>query len=398
MGSVHKADRGQNAGHATLTPAPRRIVQQLRRRLLAGEFTTGARLPSVRQLARSTGFSVFTVQQALKQAERERWVERGGGNGSLRVSVDAVERVKVILSQQAPPVVHLVCPLDRRFGQSHLFSAYAEGISRHFGGCVIRRTYIDMRRGEDAVRRLILENASSGHEVGYVLLWMPAPLKTVFDASDAACVIVGHADKSLSLPCIYEDMYQVGYLTGQILCARGQMMLLHARELIGAEVQIIDGARRAARETGLVEPRWEHFHHSVPEDIGAAEAEVHRLLSRRDRPTGILALRPELALMVVKIAARLQIQIPEDLEVIGYANSPVFRLVHPEITSIGPESIEDLGRRCGQLLAELFGRRPPTAARELVDSILIERESTRPLPTATNRNGGSAALEEHAMS
>lgn len=47
------------------------LAQQLRRRIVTGEYPPGSRLPSVRELAAQAGVNPNTMQRALAQLEQE---------------------------------------------------------------------------------------------------------------------------------------------------------------------------------------------------------------------------------------------------------------------------------------------------------------------------------------
>ena len=92
----------------------------------------------------------------------------------------------------------------------------------------------------------------------------------------------------------------------------------------------------------------------------------------------MIALRPEIAVLTVKVASQLGIAIPGELQVVGLHHSPMFTMTHPEITSVSLISPERLGQKAARLLAESLARYPRIAPREVIESILIERGSTRP--------------------
>ncbi|MDX2166658.1 MAG: GntR family transcriptional regulator, partial [Deltaproteobacteria bacterium] len=66
-------------------PRYRQVYAALRRAILSGELAGGARLPSTRTLAQSTGLSRITVQLAFEQLLAEGYVEARVGSGTYVV-------------------------------------------------------------------------------------------------------------------------------------------------------------------------------------------------------------------------------------------------------------------------------------------------------------------------
>lgn len=64
-------------------PVYEQIVAQVSAAIRSGELATGARLPTVRQLAGDLGVAVNTVAKAYKQLETEGHVATRGRNGTV---------------------------------------------------------------------------------------------------------------------------------------------------------------------------------------------------------------------------------------------------------------------------------------------------------------------------
>ena len=230
-----------------LTPAARRLVREFGRQVLAGRLRTGMALPTLRTLAAEKRLSVFPVQQALKYIERQGWAHRPENGRGLLIADDALVRARELLEETPPPVINLVSPLHGRVHLEHVFMAYIPGFSAVFPRCSIRRVYVEPDHAIDTVTQLLHENATLACEVGYVLAGMVRAVMEVLRFQEAACVVAGFADPETNLPCVYEDMNEIGSLAGGLLCRTEPVVTLYERELVGAEVNLIDGFRRAAR-------------------------------------------------------------------------------------------------------------------------------------------------------
>ncbi len=362
-------------------PVAQKVVNRLRRQVLSGQLTHGMELPSVRRLARMSSIGVVTANRVLKRVESEGWAERQAG-GRLRIARDAERNAWTWVSSQPPPVISWIMSRHARVGIEAETPSLIEGIQKAFVHCSVRQMYLDVRSNGQYVRDLLQQDANSPCELGYVLAGVPRPIKEVFAASGAPCVVQGYVEPDLNLPCVYEDMTEVGRMAGEIMAPFGRVVALCSEQVLGAEVNLIHGLREASRRFNQPAPSAEQFYICLPAEITEAAAAVRRLLQRKDRPEGILAVRPELAMATVQAATRLGIRIPDELQLIGLHHHPMYQFTCPEITSIGPHSMVELGRRCGELLAAAMGQRHDPAPCELIESTLVERESTCPSPRA----------------
>ena len=63
-------------------PIQSRIVDDVRSRIISGEFPPGCQLPSVLEMERNYGTSVITVQRALKHLRKDGFIRTRRGSGS----------------------------------------------------------------------------------------------------------------------------------------------------------------------------------------------------------------------------------------------------------------------------------------------------------------------------
>jgi len=112
-----------------------------------------------------------------------------------------------------------------------------------------------------------------------------------------------------------------------------------------------------------------------------AEISAREMLALRDRPTAIFASNDEMALAVLAVAERMGIRVPEDLSVTGFDDTPVSRMVWPQITTVR-QPVKEIGWTAADLLISLSPRRkgwPDPMPNKLLDFEIIVRESTGPV-------------------
>lgn len=351
-----------------------KLVRQVRRQVLSGQLVGGSKLPSVRKLAGLSGIGKDTANQVLRCIEKEGWAKRKSGY-SLRITDDAVAVARRQFELEPPTVIVMLAGKSIRGFDPGAADLLIEGISQVFHSASFRSIYFDLNRWMGFVKQCLQEGAQLSCETGYVLRSLPPEVYQFFASSRVPCVVLGHCDPSLNLPSAEMDMVQVGRLVGNALCPTGRVVALCQDNLVGSEVKIIEGVREAAAALGRAVPTPTDFHCHLPGDFNDAIGVIDRLLSGRNRPASLLAIRPEFALAAVKVAARHGIRIPEELQIIGLNHHPVFRYVQPAITSVG-DSWVDLGRRCAAFLGDALAQLPVTAPRYVASPRLEKQEST----------------------
>jgi LacI family transcriptional regulator len=103
------------------------------------------------------------------------------------------------------------------------------------------------------------------------------------------------------------------------------------------------------------------------------------LLGRKTRPTAIFASNDDMAAAVVAVAHGMHLQVPQDLAVFGFDDTPVATAVWPELTTIH-QPIGDLARAAVDMVIDQVRHRrahdPKSFEHRLMPFELIVREST----------------------
>ncbi len=119
---------------------------------------------------------------------------------------------------------------------------------------------------------------------------------------------------------------------------------------------------------------------------------AERLLSAYT-PTAIFASNDDMAAATVAVAHRRGLDVPGDVAIAGFDDTPLATTVWPELTTVR-QPIADMAREAVRLLIEqIKGRRAGKPAQIMHKSLkftLIKRESTAAAPSGRKARGGPA--------
>ncbi|MGV2495554.1 LacI family DNA-binding transcriptional regulator [Pelagerythrobacter aerophilus] len=106
---------------------------------------------------------------------------------------------------------------------------------------------------------------------------------------------------------------------------------------------------------------------------------TRRLLSRKLRPTAILAQNDDMAVGAMSAARELGFNVPADLSIVGFDDSEIARIVWPRLTTVRQPVVEMAKTATDMLLGELAG--DPPRERIIHGHQLVERLTAAPPPS-----------------
>ena len=107
---------------------------------------------------------------------------------------------------------------------------------------------------------------------------------------------------------------------------------------------------------------------------------ARKLLGRANPPTAIIASSDQMSIAVLEAARERGLEVPRDLSVISFDNSPIVRFTQPALTAID-QPIAATASRAVELLIGARDGEPPTEPVR-VKGQLVVRDSTGPAPVA----------------
>ena len=189
-------------------------------------------------------------------------------------------------------------------------------------------------------------------------------------------VVVDRDMGSLELDTVITDNLSGGRLATQHLLSLGHRLIgcLTGPSNITPSAERVTGYRAAMEEAGLpvdevLLVRGDFHPHSGY--AGALE-----LLQGDPRPTAIFACNDLMAIGVIRAAAQLGLQIPEQLAVIGFDEIELSAYTTPPLTSVSQPK-QEIGQLAVTLLLERIQDPSLNPRRNVLSPRLVVRESTR---------------------
>jgi len=136
----------------------------------------------------------------------------------------------------------------------------------------------------------------------------------------------------------------------------------------------VDGWKSAMQNLGLeTDGLLAEGDFSLASGIAAAR----ELLAQDARPTAIIASNDQMAHGTLKVAAELGLEVPRDLSLISFDNSPLVRFTHPPLTAID-QPVAETSSVAAELIIQAQRGVDPPFEEVVVPAKLIERESVAP--------------------
>ena len=104
---------------------------------------------------------------------------------------------------------------------------------------------------------------------------------------------------------------------------------------------------------------------------------LERFLQLSDPPTAIFSQNDRMAIGILRKARELNIQVPDELSVIGVDDMPLSSYFDPPLSTMRQDPIA-IGRKAAQLLIDQAERRDKSQKHVLMDTQLIHRKSSGP--------------------
>ncbi len=111
--------------------------------------------------------------------------------------------------------------------------------------------------------------------------------------------------------------------------------------------------------------------------FASGRSAAERLLDRSERPTAIIASNDQMALATLEVARTLGLDVPADLSIVSFDDTPIVRFTHPALTAVVQPIAEVTARAVELIIAEQAGR-PVCGGPVVVPAGLVVRGSTAP--------------------
>jgi DNA-binding LacI/PurR family transcriptional regulator len=287
-----------------------KLAASIRVQIKSGRVRPGEFLPPVRELAEQHGVAYLTARRALLSLADEKYVVSHPGHG-YRVLDRPGEPEKGF------PLVYVWPGSESRSmdaSHQHILAGLT-AVAQKSGWSVVA---IGSRglTGNGMMERLRAIGAC-----GAVLDTRDsAAIEAVVD-SGLPAVMVDAWTAGLDVDVILQDAFGGGLAAAEYLIAKGHKRIgIIGPERTGAVEQVLErhaGALAGIARAGL-KVREEDWREAAVNDHQAAYEAARSLLSRRDRPTAVLALWQHFAISMARAASDLGVKIGRDIDMVGW--------------------------------------------------------------------------------
>lgn len=253
----------------------------------------------------------------------------------------------------------------------------------------------------DGIQRSVLEE-----QINVEVVYKPYQYSQIYKVEEVfknnifhGVVVVGASDEDVdymqeiqsSMPIVFfnrqnpkyssvcVDDYNVGEMAAQLLYARGHRQIAYIEPMTTTRHTVL-------RKAGLLDTFSKYGVNIKPENIITRTSDYEKnkelltnLLTGTDAPTAIFSTTSSLMPLLYELLYRLKINVPNDLEILGYADTPLCQLLNPKL-SVLDMPVEAMVSQCLQLILDMINGHIQFHANVIVENDFIIRESCGGFP------------------
>jgi len=341
----------------------------------------GNNVVTIHEVARHAGVSPMTVSRVVNGESNVRESTRAKVAASIKAlhyspnlaarSLASANAVRVGLLYSNPSAAYLSEFLVGSLEQSSI------------SGCQL---IIEKCDGPDSERAAIEKMVRTGAD-GVIL---PPPLcdseeaLTAVAEADIPAVVVATGRPAPGLSAVSIDDFEAAHSMTRRLLSLGHkdigFIMGHPNQT--ASEQRYKGFMAGLHEAGIkADPKLvAQGYFTYRSGLEAAE----KLLRLGKRPTAIFASNDDMAAATVAVAHRMGLDVPRDVTIAGFDDTPLATTVWPALTTVR-QPIAEMAREAVKLLLDQIRRKrsggEPEPVQKLLEFTLIPRESTGRVPT-----------------
>lgn len=332
-------------------------------------------MATIYDVAKLANTSIATVSYVLnnsrrvsKETARRVWKAVEQLNYQPRASAQALARGQTL-------TIGLIAPLQIYTYQASLYSLIS-GIADILQDTDYRLYIHPTLEREGALMEI--DAALRGRQMDGVILMHVEPEDprvALLRKNDIPFVLIGRCDHCEDLTFVDADVESATHVVVRHLKDLGHQRIGMVGERGQAAItrRLVDGFRRSIVAHGL--DFHENYNAEFSEDPQEMDAAIRRVLASPDRPSAVFAVSDLAVLGTYRVASTLNLRIPDDLAVIGYADSPIYPYLSPPC-SAAFSGAKQLGRASAELLLAKLTEDPQHFAQILVGPELVVRAST----------------------
>lgn len=332
-------------------------------------------MTSIYDVAKAAGTSIATVSYVLNKSNR---VSQETSERVLKAIKDLDYQPKAsaqALARGRTLTITLIAPLSIYRHQASLYSLI-NGIGRVLEPTDYR-LYIHPTLNRPGSLQEI-EAAIRSHQMDGVILMHVAPQDprvVLLRQNKIPFVLIGRSEEFNDISWVDADVESAIETCVDHLVSKGHRNIGMMGERGEANItnQLIRGFKQSVIQHNL--PYNSKNCVEFSDDPDEAKRVIISHLSQPDRPTAFFAVSDLAVLGVYNAAYDLQLRIPEDLAVIGYADSPIYPFMSPPCSAVFGSAYE-LGKKSAEILLSTLSGEDVTVKQIVLPSQLIERGST----------------------
>lgn len=335
--------------------SPEHLAQRLEQDIIRRGLAPDQKYLSTRQVGEQFGVSLSMAAQAMQLlADQEKLVrrDRSGTYVGPAAQFDKTSRVKVVYvlmpeeraNYSAVPLDLLIDSLSH---PSHDPAVAPEQYSVQF-------SILPKEEQVLYVKELLAPTKSNWELCGVVAISCSREIYRFLHQQGVPVVVLGSLDHDLQeLPSIDADHFECGRLLAQYLFQNGheRIAMLGISNGRPGDHDFLDGIVEAMTAAG--KPPNSLIARLCPNDIETLRVQAEATLSRRDRPTGIVCRGERMLNLILPIANRMGLRVPDDLELVyeTFLTAHVDHVPYPCVQT--SESFEQIARQIGAMLRRI---------------------------------------------
>lgn len=328
---------------------------------------------NIYELAKITGFSVSTVSKALNNTGRI-------SENTRKLILDKASELNYVASYHAKALsmkktwlIAIIFADDLWNGFSHpYFSVILEHFKRRVEEEGYEVTFINRNMGKSEMT--YLEFCKYRNVDGVFVVNAYSLSKQIPELVEAGIPIVSADAGGLNIPTITSNDYLGGTMATEYLLGLNHKKIYHLAgpQYTESGLKRANGYKDIMEKNNLESKVFEAYNYDFDNGYQAA----FRMIESGSLPTALFVGGDWLALGAIKAFREHNIQVPEEISVIGYDDLEFVKYTTPALTTVSQQK-EEIGKSCANFLIDQIAGNHPSVT--LLDVKIIERDSCKKL-------------------